>query len=682
MLVSWNWLKEYVVLDMPVEALTTRLMMAGFNHEGTSDVEGDIAIDLEVTSNRPDALGHLGVAREIAVLYDRPLKMPLARPAEGKTPVEKLTSVAVECPDLCPRYTARVIRGAKIGASPAWLRRRLATLGLKSINNVVDVTNYVMMECGQPLHAFDLNLLREKRIVVREPKRGEKLVAIDHKTYELEPGMCVIADAERAVGLGGVMGGADSEISDKTTDLLIESAQFAPVSIRNTARRLKLHSPSSHRFERGLDPEGIEWASRRCCELILQVAGGELAAGVIDVGQKPKAREGIVFRHAQLKRMLGIDVDPAEVVRILEALGNRVNRLDAGRLEVVPPSWRADLEREIDLVEEVARIHGYEKIPEDVQVPMAASSKSDEERLIGKIRRAMTAAGYNEAMTLSAVTPALSDAFSPWTGRPPLVAQTPVIENADTLRRSLVPSLLAARQTNESLGNGRIELFEMARVYLPQERFASASNGALPGEELMLSLTSGGDFFAVKGAIEALVEALNPAARLEARDVPSELAPACGLLSPRRAALYLEGELLGLVGEVSADGLSRFDLRNATTVAELKVAVLLKFAQVVTKYQKPPEFPAMVYDVNLKVGEPVRWSAIEKIVRQHGGKHLAGVRFQETYRSQKLVEEGKKKILFQISFRSPAGTLTHEQVNQDHARIVEKCGKELGAELG
>ncbi len=392
MLVSWNWLKQYVPLDMPLEELERRLMMAGLNHEGTEEVGGDLAIDLEVTSNRPDCLGHIGIAREIAVLWGNELKIPAARPAEGKTPVEQLAKVRIDCPDLCLRYTARVIRGVKVGPSPGWMARRLETIGLTPINNVVDISNYVLMECGQPLHTFDYAKLKGREIIVRRPLPGETIEAIDHKTYELGPEMCVIADAEDAVAIGGVMGGAKTEITAATSDVLVEAAEFDPVSIRNTARQLNLHSDSSYRFERRVDPEGLDWASRRCCELILELAGGELAAGVVDVGRSPPQRKPIVLRFSQLKRILGIEVPPQRVREILLALGNveatgdkewsgRAQKASAIRsagesITVIPPSWRRDLTRETDLIEEVARIHGYEQIPEDVAVPMAPSART------------------------------------------------------------------------------------------------------------------------------------------------------------------------------------------------------------------------------------------------------------------------------------------------------------------
>ena len=301
-------------------------MMAGLNHEGTAEVGGDLAIDLEVTSNRPDCLGHIGIAREVAVLWGSDLAIPAAQPTEGKTPVEKLVKVRIDCPDLCLRYTARVIRGVKIGPSPKWMIRRLETVGLTPINNVVDISNYVLMECGQPLHTFDFGKLEGKtpaEIIVRRPLPGETIEAIDHKTYVLDPEMCMICDARPPVAIGGVMGGAQTEISPKTRDVLIEAAEFDPVSIRNTARQLNLHSDSSYRFERRVDPEGLDWASRRCCELILDLAGGELASGVIDVGRPPPDREPIVLRLSQIERILGIPVPAKRVRDILLALGNK-----------------------------------------------------------------------------------------------------------------------------------------------------------------------------------------------------------------------------------------------------------------------------------------------------------------------------------------------------------------------
>ena len=321
MIVSWNWLTDYVALDMDPAELAQRLAMAGLNHESTERVGDDLAIDLEVTSNRPDCLGHLGVAREISVLWQQPLRIPDPCPPTSGSEVAQLIKVSIACPHLCYRYTARVIRGVKIGPSPAWLANRLRSIGIAVINNVVDVSNYVMMECGQPLHVFDLRRLQGPEIIVREALPQEQFPAIDHRVYPLEPGMCVIADARRGVALGGVMGGVESEVSEATTDLLIEAAEFSPLSIRTTARKLGLHSPSSYRFERSVDPLGVEWASRRCCQLIGELAGGQLAPGVLDVGAPLPKRPRVTLRLSQLPRVLGIAIPMEEVATHFDRAG-------------------------------------------------------------------------------------------------------------------------------------------------------------------------------------------------------------------------------------------------------------------------------------------------------------------------------------------------------------------------
>lgn len=675
MIVSWDWLKQYVTLDMTPDVLAERLMMAGLNHEDTHNIGADFAINLEVTSNRPDCLGHIGIAREIAVLFDRELKIPAAAPRAGSTKVGELSSVTVENPQQCPRYTARVIRGVKVKPSPGWLQSRLATLGIPAINNVVDITNYVLLECGQPLHAFDLARLAGRRIVVRQARPNEAFLAINHKTYTLDASMCVISDAERAVALGGVMGGAETEVSEKTTELLIESAEFDPMSIRNTARKLVLHSDSSYRFERGLDPQGIDWASRRCCELILELAGGELAEGMIDVGRQPTPREPVTLRFAQLKRILGIDVEPKIARQILTALGNRELKADNVKVEVTPPSWRRDLSREIDLVEEVARIHGYDKIPEDASVPMAPSHRTRTDRILHRVRQVLNAAGYDEALTLSVVEEPWSEAFSPWTSAAPLRSSTPVLRRADLLRRSLVPSLLGARQTNESLSNPLIELFEVAHVYLPQP------GGALPRENLMLALTSGGDFFAVQGLIAGLVAGFNERAEIEVRPTKQEL------LDPQRSAELRvrvgDGKdlLLGYLGEVSASGQKRFELRGATTVAEIELGTLSEIANLVPQFRPVPAFPAVTRDLNLVVEEAVEWADVAKTVRAAAAPYAESLEFQDVYRDAERLGPGKKSLLFTLNLRSHDGTLTGDEADRVSTRVVEACQKSHHAQL-
>lgn len=668
MLVSWNWLKEYVALDMPVEQLTARLMMAGLNHESTREVGGDLAIDLEVTSNRPDCLGHLGIAREIAVLYERAMKTPLARPAESQTPVERLTRVRVDCPDFCPRYTARLVRNIRVGPSPRWLARRLETIGLTPINNVVDISNYVLMECGQPLHTFDFERLAGGEIIVRRAAPGETIEAIDHRVYSLGPQMCVIADAERPVAIGGVMGGASTEISAGTRHVLVEAAEFDPISIRTTARALNLHSDSSYRFERRVDPEGMDWASRRCCELILELCGGELAEGVIDVGSPPPARTPITLRLGRVPRVLGIDVPTEAIVRILAALGCEIVERSAEAIVVVAPSWRRDLTREIDLIEEVARIYGYEKIPEDALVPMFPSHRTREDRVLDKVRGVLTASGFDEAVTLSVVEPAQSDAVSPWTDQPALRSLTPVLRGADRLRRSLVPSLLAARRINESLANEEIELFEIARVYLPQ-------GDDLPREEKMLGVVSGRSFAEVRGTIESVFDAVRIDG-LAATEATIEL------LDPSQSCCWRRGTaMVGYAGRLSAEAQARFDLRGTAVVAELHLAPLIEAAVLVPQYQPLSNYPAVSRDINLVVDENVRWAEIAAVASEQCGPFAEAVLYRDTYRDAQRLGPEKKSLLFSVVLRSREGTLTNQQADEIRQRIVDACGRRFAAVL-
>ena len=669
MIVSRNWLKEYVDLPMTVDELTDRLTLTGLNLEGTEEVGNDVAIDLEVTSNRPDCLGHIGVAREIAVLWNQELKRPALDLPTSDSHATDLTSVDVRCPELCPRYTARVIRGVKIGPSPAWLSDRLKSLGIAVINNVVDISNYVMMECGQPLHTFDFAKLAGKKIVVRKSQPGEKFTAINHQEYELAEGTCVIADDQRAVALAGVMGGADTEVSESTSDLLIEAADFAPLAVRNTARRHNLQSPSSYRFERGVDPEGIDWASRRCCQLILALAGGELAEGVIDIAEPIEPRPTIKLRFTELPRVLGIEVPPDQVQTILTELGCEETHICDHCIKVIPPSWRADLTREIDLVEEVARIHGYDQIPEDAGVKMVASTRTLRDRVHDQVRGVLVAAGVDEAMTISAVESKWVEVFRPWSEAAPLVVSTPVLRRADCLRQTLAPSLLAARRINETLSNSTIELFEIADVYLPR-------TGQLPDERRLLGISSGAGFTVVKGVVEALVAAIVPGDKMSATTYDEKF-----FASGRGSQLGLGGRTLGFLGEVSHWGLEQFGLRSGTTIAEIDLEVLVDSAVPVRTAKPLSPYPPVGRDLNVVLDESVRWADVERIVRANSRDLLESIAYQETYRDAERIGADKKSLLFSLSLRSAQETLTNEQADDVRDRIVAALGKELGGEL-
>jgi phenylalanyl-tRNA synthetase beta chain len=673
MLVSWDWLSQYVALDVSAEVLADRLTMTGLNLEECHDVAGDTCIDFEVTSNRPDCLGHLGVAREAAVVYDKPLKVPAAAPKAGSTPIGPVTSVVNECPDLCSQYHARVIRGVKVGPSPAWMQRRLQTVGITSINNIVDITNYVLMECGQPLHAFNMDKLHGQRIVVRRARAGEKLQAIDHKEYALEPDMCVIADADRPVALAGVMGGADTEITTGTRNVLIEAALFAPLAIRNTSRRLKLHSDSSYRFERSLDPHGPDWASRRCCELILELAGGELLEGSVFAGTRPPVdSDPITLRFGQIRRILGIEIPNEEAVRILRALGlTQVGAATAESATFTPPSNRRDLSREIDLIEEVARIHGYDNLPSNVAVPLCLSHKSHRDRIVDRVRGTLTGAGFYEAITVTLVSEQEHALFRPRGEVPPLVIDHSDFRETSLLRQTLVPSLLKSRRANERRGTFGAQLFEIATVHLSADKSLPHAQA----EPTMVSFVSGKSFAEMKGVVEALAARLNPSAAVMAR--PSSIPQ---FTEGRGAEILLNGQLCGWLGELDQAVLDSLGLRDPVTVAELDLAVLESVADLVPKFQPLPQYQGASRDLNFVLDDPVTWNELDAVVRGAAGPLLEEIGFGGQYRG-KQIPDGKKSYLVTLMYRSPERTLTSEDVDAAQQSVIAACQSQLGATL-
>ena len=672
MIVSWNWLKEYVDLNMSHDDLVDRLTMSGLNHEGTEQVADDQAIDLEVTSNRVDCLGHIGVAREIAVLYDQPLKIPAAEIQTSPGQASDDVSVDIQSPDHCFRYTTRLIRGVKIGPSPQWLQERLTAVGIGVVNNVVDVTNYVMMECGQPLHAFDYAKIAAGKITVRAAGQGETFEAIDHKTYTLNDNMCVIADANGPVAIAGVMGGADSEVSDQTTDVLLEAAYFEQLSVRNTARKLKLFSPSSFRFERNIDSANIAWASRRACQLIQEIAGGEISSAFVDVGNQPQTPQQVTLRYGQLERLLGINIPADFANQTLQSLGATIESTNNDSVTVTPPTWRNDLTREVDLIEEVGRIYGFDKIPDNVNVPMAASHRPTSDRLLDRVRRAMTNCGYDEAVTASLVPAAWSEAFTPWSEQPPMKTSQPMlgvleeysknIGTVNLLRRSLVPNLIEVRRINEYRNNDDAQLFETATVYLTK------GEDEIPDQPVKLACVSGEDYFSVKGAIETVVAEVNPAARISVSPCEFDL-----LDASRSGEIKIGDKTLGWIGEISKPARKKFGLRSKATVAEIDLAVLQDAMIAIPQHQHLNAFPAVTRDFNWIVKDAVRWSDVAETVRDASGEIFESVTYRETFRDEKKDGQGMKRLLMTVVLRSATGTLTGEQAEAVSDQIITSC---------
>ncbi len=684
MLVSWDWLQDYVKPDAAPAEVGDRLMRAGLNleavhrHEAGSGA-GDAVIELEVTSNRPDCLGHLGVAREVSVLFGRPLEVPRAEPPTVAAPTADAIALSVEDADACPLYIARVIRGVKIGPSPGWLRRRLEAIGQRSVNNVVDATNYALFETGQPFHAFDLAQLRGGKLVVRFAADGEPIAALNqkdgHETYKLDRSTLVIADAERPVAIAGVMGGLDSGVSAGTTDLVLETAAFAPLVVRATARRLSLFSPSQYRFERGVDLERLDWASRRCAELILDLAGGELLADSVVGGRDVfPERPAVRLRFAQLRRLLGIEIPPEAAVPILLRLGMEpVGAPMADSVTVRPPSWRRDVTREADLIEEVARVYGYGAVPDDAPVPLRLSRRNELDRVRDRIRSALAGHGFDEALTLSFVSGEEVELFDPLPGRNALAVEHSSRRHENRLRKSLIPSLLRCRRENERHGSFDADLFEVAKVYLE----AAPGRPEAEVEPLRIGLVSGRPYLEVKGVIESLVSELNRHAEVHA--APSDLSV---FAAGQGAELSLGGRPLGWLGRLdrSVQDSRLLGLRDEVTVAELDFACLLASAVAVPTASPVPAFPGVERDLNFVLDEETPWAAVRRCATAAAGSSLERIAFAGQFRGQQLGPE-KKSYVVRLLFRAADRTLTSEEVDAAVGGVVRACERDLNATL-
>lgn len=676
---TYNWLKEYCDVGLPSDELAHRLSMSGCLIEEVVPAGDDTLLVAEVNSNRPDQLGTLGIAREVCALTGSSLRLPAVEFRCGDETVESLTSVDVLDADLCPRYTARLVRGIEVGPSPDWLRDRLEAIGLRCINNIVDITNYILYECGQPLHAFDFRALHGGRIVVRRAKEGERMMSIDETECKLAPSMLVIADADRPVAVAGIMGGLDTEISERTTDVLLESAQFENTNIRRTSRALGLMSDSSYRFERGVDPVQVEWASRRAAHLIQKVAGGTVCDGVIDVWPEPFQPETVTLRVARMNRVLGTDI-PADTARgILERLGFEVRpQADSGQVKVSVPSFRCgDVSREADLIEEVIRIHGYDKIPETSTLHISAGGVGKTERVEEIARDTLTGLGYNEVLTNSFCDKDTSRLISPWTEREALVVQNTVRRDENRLRVSLLPGLLSVKRTNLAHGVPLSPLFEISRVFLPKPTRAAGEpsrDDDLPEERTVLGILEDGDLLRLKGAVESLLHAAGLQETLTFE--PCEI----GFFKLGRSGkVLLKGELLCVLGEVGIDAVERYDVTHAPCAAELDFDLLLKAADLDHAYAKLPTQPAAVRDLSVVVDEAVRWAQIEQCIGDLSLPILERIQFFDAFRG-KQVPRGKKSIAFSLTFRAPDRTLTSEEVEEARQTCI-KALESLGATL-
>jgi phenylalanyl-tRNA synthetase beta chain len=667
MKISLEWLSEFLPDGLDAQGAADALTNGGLPVESTEQRGNDTVIDVEVTSNRGDCLSHLGVARELSALLARELRIIEPQPRESPEPLSKATSVVIEAPDLCPHYTARVLRNVTIKASPAWLARRLEAVGLRPINNVVDVTNYVMFELGQPLHAFDFDKLDQRRIVVRRARTGEKLTSIDGRERMLTPEMLVIADASRPVALAGVMGGIDSEVSPATKNILLESARFDPLSVRKTARHLAMTSDSSYRFERGIDPLLPERASLRAAQLILETGGGELLAGIAAAGQTGFAPKKLSLRLNQLQRILGVQFPVDQVVNALRR-DHLSPVLAADRIDVTIPSYRLDLNIEADLIEEAARLIGYDKIPVREEISIRLTPPDPEAAVLETIGSVLVSGGYFESITFGWVSDLLAADFTPAEAIALPRAQSAVRKADASLRPSTLPGLLESLRRNENAGTMDAKLFEIGSTFL-------IAQGGAVDERRRVGLVGSDDLSEVRGVVELLLNRLDP--NREIRVVPG---PRPGFGKAAGGRIEWSGQLVGYLGKIDRAVAEKLGLREIPAAAELELLPLVEGAQRVPQQKPLPTFPAVRRDLSLIVPESMRYERIDLLIRTLKPEFLEDLEYVTTY-SGKPLEKDQKSVTVTLVFRSPTGTLTGEQVDAAVQRVVNAAQSELGAAL-
>ena len=659
--------------------------MVGLAIDAVEQHDGDAVLDVEVPSNRPDCLSHVGIAREVAVIENGRMRLPASEQVKTEGRAESFTSVEIKDPDLCPRYAARLVRGVKIGPSPEWLAKRLETIGQRPINNVADITNYVLHELGQPLHAFDFEKLGGHRIVVRRAAPGEKVKTLDGVDRTLTADMLVIADAEKPVALAGIMGGEESEISSATKDVLIESAYFNPQSVRQTARQLGMDTEASRRFERGADCEGAVRAQQRCVELICEIAGGVATEDAIDVYPHPLPERVVSLRPERVPALTSLTVETAEIRRILEGLGFEYISESDGRLNFKVPSWRIDVEQEEDLVEEVARHRGFENIGSELPPSNASGEYQPNEMKQRSLRRALNAFGFDEAINFSFIQQESRFELIPsLAGHESAIPQlaNPIIEDAAWMRGTLLPGLLDSVRHNFNHGIRDVKLFETGRI------FSISKAGELPQENLALGLVATGgtleqdraqaerevDFFDLKGALEAAVNWMNLS--------PLTFTPASvHHLRAGQSALIKSGDgtAIGTIGRLAENVATSYKFRQPVYVLELDLGALLDGPVKTIQYSPLPRYPSVMRDISLLVNRNVALDEIFAAVRKQEVADCRSVRLVGTFEGGNI-QSSKRSVTLRLEYRSDERTLRDEEVEEYHSRLTSHLLETFGAE--
>ncbi len=669
MKISLDWLSDYIKTDKSAEQVAEILSDLGFPCEGIEKLDNDAVIDVEVTSNRGDCLGYIGVARELAAATGEKLIMPEVELDESDKDATELAGVQIEEPDLCGRYTARVIEGVKVGPSPEWLRKRLEAIGMRSVSNIVDATNYAMMETDQPPHAFDYDKVAQGRIIVRKARAGERIVSIDGTQCDLDPEMLVITDPNGPVAVAGIMGGLDTEVGEKTTRILLEDAHFDPVCVRTTSRKLGLPSEAAFRFERVVDIEKVDWASKRTVQLMIQVGGGKVAKGVVDVYPGKPEQKKVTLRLSRLGKLLGIEIPAEECLKILSALDFEP-KLQDGLITCTVPSWRSDVYREVDLIEEIARVHGYGKVPTERRIEIEVVPADPHQKLAESIRTHLNACGFYETINVTFVDNSIAELFDEAGTKGHLAVRDELRKSANLLRQTLIGSLLGVLKTNVNAKNLPCRIFEIADTFVPAE----SQGGELPIQKTKIAMVCDGDFRDLRGVIEGLINSIG-------RNAQIDFAPVDLIWAQTGANILLNSQLIGTAGIVSQAVRQKLDFKDISPcAAELDFEQLMSLAGGAVKVRPIPRFPAIERDLSIIVGEAIPWADIIKTIKSKASGELEDIRFVGIYRG-KGIPSGSKSVTLSLRFRDEDGTLTHETVDGFEADIVRSLAETVAAEL-
>lgn len=675
MLIALNLIQPYLDKPLTAQWVQHALTHSGFVVEHIHDSGRTQVLDVEVTSNRPDCQSHIGIARELAVLSGTVLKIPPACSPRlaGRMQSVETPDIAPDAPNRCPYYSAMVINQVKVAPSPEWLVQAVESLGMRSVNNVVDITNYVLMLTGQPLHAFDHDRLQKGPVVIRMASEGETMRLINGQEVRLSSQDLLIADASRPLALAGIMGGLESEITPGTTRVLLESAQFEPTGIGRSSRRLNLASDSSRRFERGIDPAMVIYARQLAAQLMVDLCGGVVQAEV-ERGALVKVQRDIQFRPERFTQLIGLPIDLDKAMSILGGL-EFAPRLHGSYITCTTPGFRFDISREVDLIEELVRIWGYENVPARSQVSHTLTPP--DHALDGRrtARRLLAGAGWFESITFTFVDAPEAELFLP-TGSNVLKVQDSVRKANNVLRPSLLPGLLATLQHNQNVGERHPQFFEIAAV------FSRPDASAKPVETQHLAMI-GADVSQVMGAIELLIHAMAGHCQIEV--IPAAVAGfapgASGKVMVRHLAAGTGSVELGHVGQLGSQVMRHYDLRHPVAAAELDWRILASLFTPVKTAGVLPRYPAVKRDLSVIVQEAVKWSDMDRLIRQTAAvAWLEEVQFVGAYRG-KPIEAGKKSVTMELVFRDASGSLESSQVDAEMQRIISALDSGVGGQI-